>query len=170
MPAETPARNDPGLVAGQVNQFLDINVQVIAHLLQHENQVFCCQVTGCTGGKGATTQAAQGRLDLADTGFDRCQCVDQPHIPRVVDVDHQVQLWIGLLDRSDSPADLGRIGDPDRVAEVDGPDAQVHLRSDERDHVFFRLFPFERAAKGGGQVEADIHFRIGFQNLGYFSL
>ena len=72
-------------------------------------------------------------LHLGDAHLHGRQGVGHAQTAGIVEVDHQVQIGIGLLHGADHRTHLGRIGDADGIAQAAGLHAGVHIVLQEVD-------------------------------------
>src|SRR6266540_5287913 len=73
-------------VAARLEQRLDVDARLDAHLVQHRDQVLRRDVAGGAGRDGAAAELAEARLEALDPGVQRGQHVSQPLTARVVEV------------------------------------------------------------------------------------
>src|SRR5215218_6365048 len=104
-------------VAAGGKQLLDVDAGLVAHLMQHREQVLGGDVAGRAGRHGAAAELAEARLEAADARVERRQHVGEPLATRVVEVRGELDPGQPLLGGEEKLADLAGVRHAGGVAE-----------------------------------------------------
>src|SRR4051794_35633721 len=107
---------DPLHLARARDQRLEVDPGLDAHLVEHRDEVFACDVAGRPRRHGAAAELAEARLEARHAGLERGEGVGQALAARVVEVRGQLDVRQLLLRAREEGLDLARVGHPGRVA------------------------------------------------------
>ena len=116
------------------NKRIGIDAGAIAHVVEHIDKVFSCQVSGRSGCEGASAQTAECGLTFCHAGFDGGKGVDHAHVARVVDVDLKLKRGKCALYGGNDLTHLRRVCKTDCIAQVDLADPGLDIAAYEIDN------------------------------------
>ncbi len=152
-------------IAGGRQQFSEVNARIIAHAVEHIDQVLAGGISGGPRRKGTAAQTAQRRLHSGDTALDGGQGVGDAHVPGVVDMYAEGHIGVLLQQSGHLLPNLGRVGHANGVAQVDTADTHVVSLLNRGPNLIQLHLAHKGTAEHRGQIQGDLGLRTGVQNL-----
>ena len=140
--------DDRGEPPRRRQQQIEVDAGVVAHTLQHVDDVFGTDVAGRARRKRATAQSAETAFEADHAGGEPCENVGEPHAPRIVKVQRQRQIGPALPHDANESFDAGGVRHAGCVAEGYPGDAEIDVARDAIDDLRVGYDTFERTAKG----------------------
>ena len=141
------------LELGCGEQLVKVDVDLVAHALEHVHQILGRCVAGSAGSKRTAAEAAEGGLHLVDAAFDSSEGVYKTHAAGIVDVYLPFAVGKTLCACLAKSADLSGICDADGVGKVHGAHTRVVQTLSKVKNLLVRGDTLKRAAESGGHAD-----------------